>query len=106
MAWRQDEARARLTLAGTLLGTDVLPEDPASSHLWLTLPPPWRGDRFAHSLEKQGILVAPGADFAADGSASQHVRLSLGALPDRERLAQSLEIIARLRAQAPAPDVQ
>ncbi len=96
-----DEIAARRTLARAHFGEDQVPSHSNAPHLWLALPPPWTADGFALAAEEAGIIVSPSGHFAV-GEATAHIRLSLGAAPDRAVLDTCLEKIATLMESRPA----
>lgn len=93
-AWHRGEARERQKLVLEMLkikGETVLP----SYHLWVPLPEPLRAADFATKLEARGVLVAPDDQFTVDGNPGPNaLRLSYGALRDRDLLKKGLGVIA------------
>lgn len=104
--WQRQEARERQILASRILRGWQFDTHPASFHLWLHLPDPWRANIFAQQARSRGVVVMP-ADFFAVGRvrAPHAVRLSLTAPATRELLVQGLETIAELLAASPKPRV-
>ncbi len=104
LARRQSiEARARQELAHEILSPHTYQAQPASYHIWLPLPPPWRTSQFVAAARDRGVAVDPGAAFAIDRAQAPHaVRVSLSAATSRTRLRQGLGILARLLDEAPA----
>lgn len=86
------EAAARQTLARA-----ALPDaraHPNGLHLWLPLPASWDRHRLAERARAQGLAVTPSDAFTVGGPAVDAVRISLGAVPERARLAGALETLA------------
>jgi len=97
------EATARQDLAREILGRHRYCAQPASYHLWLPLPPPWRTAEFTAALRERGVAIDPGSSFAADPANAPHaVRVSLSAAASRERLTRALTILAETLDAAPA----
>ncbi|GBD46934.1 aminotransferase-like domain-containing protein [Methylopila sp. Yamaguchi] len=88
------EAAARQTLARA-----ALPDGrahPNGLHLWLPLPARWDRRRLADRARAQGLAVTPSDAFNAGGPAVEAVRISLGAVPERVRLASALTTLAQI----------
>ncbi len=94
------EIAARQKLAQKLLAPATAPEDRYAPHFWLSLPDAWTSETFAAAAEAENILVSPSTHFAVDTS-SNHVRLALGAAPDRKTLETSLAKLAQLLDKSP-----
>jgi DNA-binding transcriptional MocR family regulator len=102
---KRQEARLRQQLARTCLHGLSWLSHPASSHLWLRLPPPWQAAAFVDQARRQGIAVNPAGPFAADPAAAPAaVRLCLGAVADRRQLEGALNRLAGLLAGPPPPE--
>jgi DNA-binding transcriptional MocR family regulator len=102
LARQRGEARARQALAAEILGPGRA--DPQSFHVWLALPPPWRGRDFVERARERGVALACGEPFAVGRApAPDAIRISLGAAPDRDRLATALVTLAELLGERPAP---
>lgn len=71
---------------------------PGAQHLWLRLPAPWDGARFASELERRGVRVSPAEVFLAEpgGPAQAAVRLSISAPADHVVLERALGVVAAL----------
>jgi DNA-binding transcriptional MocR family regulator len=91
--WRQ-------RLADKILGTKKSESSIVAPHYWLTLPANWTSEAFAAAAEEEGILVSPSEHFAVERP-SAHVRLALGAAPNRTVLQSTLEKLAKLTEQPP-----
>lgn len=100
---KRHEVEQRQQLARTVLGRACQVPRAHGSHLWLDLPSPWRPDPFVEQARRRGVAVNPASAFAADpATVPSAVRICLGAVPDRDRLAAALAILADLLA-GPAP---
>lgn len=101
---KRREARERQTLARELLAGATYDAHPASYHLWLHLPEPWRCDDFVQQARLRGVAVTPAEAFVVGrGDAPHAVRVCLGAVRSRARLADGLRVLAELAAEEPAP---
>lgn len=104
------EIAARQKQARTILVQPDSNEKAYAPHFWLPLPKTWTPDQFVAAAEANGILVSPSNHFAAhsaheagsNGAGADHVRLALGAAPDRKTLEQALAKLAHLLEKAPA----
>jgi DNA-binding transcriptional MocR family regulator len=97
------EASARQTIAREVLGRHRYWAQPASYHLWLPLPPPWRTAEFTAAVRDRGVAIDPGSSFAVDPANAPHaVRVSLSAAASRERLTRALTVVAATLDTAPA----
>jgi DNA-binding transcriptional MocR family regulator len=87
------EALADLRVAG----------DPGSPHLWLELPEPWSPGSFVAAARDEGILVAPGDDYAVDRQRPTFgIRIGLNAEVPDDRLTAALATLRRLLLVGPA----
>ncbi|HNK33455.1 MAG TPA: PLP-dependent aminotransferase family protein, partial [Plasticicumulans sp.] len=76
---------------------------PGGFHLWLPLPEPWREGEFVAAARARGVAVAPAEVFAVGRQPTPPaVRVCVSAQPDRESLAQGLDVLAGLLAQPPS----
>ena len=99
----RQETEVRQTVARERLG-DRLPASvsAASSHVWLPLPLPWRGDDMARQAAARGVQVASADLFTVGRDAAPHaVRISLGAVPDAETLERGLDVVTDLLTRSP-----
>ena len=98
----RDEIAARQALAETILGGLGPRSNPASFHLILELPEPWRRDEFVAAALAHGIRIVSIASFAVDRSkAKEAVRISLSAAPDRAVLEEALVTLRDLAVIGP-----
>ena len=86
------EARARQELARALLPESAA--HPNGLHIWLPLPPHWDRHRLMEAARERGLGVTASDAFNVAGPAPDAVRVSLGAVPDRARLAEALRTLA------------
>lgn len=103
-AERRDFARHRQALAARALVGQRIESNPASFHLWLHLPEPWRWSDFAAAAENRGVRVTPPDLFATGRGAIPHaVRLCLSAPESETRLEAGLGTLAALLGAPPEP---
>jgi DNA-binding transcriptional MocR family regulator len=97
------EAAARQALAREVLGQHHFCAQPASYHLWLPLPPPWRTAEFTAAVRDRGVAIDAGSSFAIDPATAPHaVRVSLSGAASRERLRRALAVLAETLDAVPA----
>jgi DNA-binding transcriptional MocR family regulator len=100
---RRAEAAARQAVAAEALKGCRYRAHPASYHLWLELPRPWRAESFAARALERGVAVTAADSFAVGRSAAPRaVRVCLGGAPDRERLAAALASLRQTMADGPS----
>jgi DNA-binding transcriptional MocR family regulator len=95
----RDEAAGRQQLARRFLTGLSFAARPNGHHLWLSLPPQWRGLDFLSHVLRHGLALVGAEAFAvgapsAQTSTAQAVRVSLGAARNRAELAQALQFLA------------
>jgi len=96
------EAIARQAMAVERLAGFELATHPASFHVWLTLPEPWRREEFAGQARRRGVGVASAEAFAVGRAPVPHaVRLAPVAARDRPSLDRALVTIANLLREPP-----
>jgi DNA-binding transcriptional MocR family regulator len=101
---RREEAAIRQSIAARALDGLRYQSHPFGYHLWLQLPEPWRAEDFTEQAAKRGVAVtSPTVFVVGRGSLPHAVRVCLGAVRSRERLAQGLETLSQILAQAPEP---
>ncbi|MEP9349707.1 PLP-dependent aminotransferase family protein [Xanthobacter sp. KR7-225] len=100
------EAAARQEVARAILPAEAQAH-PFGLHVWLPLPERWDRLRLVEAARRAGLGLAPADAFHVSGPVPDAVRLSLGSVPDRARLARALTQLVRvLGAPAePAYDV-
>jgi DNA-binding transcriptional MocR family regulator len=96
VSWHRKEAVERMRMAQEILGrSDIFPDCP-TYHLWLELPAPWRAGEFVAQVRLGNTLISPADKFAVDRNPTPHaVRISLGGVADRERLAEGLSVVGQ-----------
>ncbi len=96
------EAAARQTLAREILPAEARAH-PNGLHVWLPLPSRWNRHRLIETARAQGLGVTPSDAFlAGGGDAPEAVRIALGGVPERARLAGALRTLAAVVADAEA----
>ena len=97
LAARRREARERQAIARERLPGADLASQPEAYYLWLRLPEPWRGERFAAEARARGVLLTPAEAFSVGRAAvPDAVRLCTGAARSREALRRGLDVVADL----------
>jgi DNA-binding transcriptional MocR family regulator len=94
------EARARQRLVGQLLtgGADV---DADGIHAWYTLPSYWTSRELAGAARAEGLAVTSSDVFQAGDAHPNAIRIALGGVKERARLAAGLRTLSRLLAREP-----
>jgi DNA-binding transcriptional MocR family regulator len=94
---QKQELRLRQAMVSEILvGLDVQTHD-TSTHAWLSLPEPWRGNAFARVCHKNGVGVLAAEAFTIGREASPHaVRINVAAARSRGDLQRALQILADL----------
>ncbi len=102
MAWRNTRADEMLNTNGRKpASADLANRQVAAPHYWLPLPDHWSPDPFVTAAEARQVLISPSAHFAVE-TATPHIRLALGAAPNRAVFENCLEVLADLLDQEPA----
>jgi DNA-binding transcriptional MocR family regulator len=91
----QREARARQTLARSILPKDIVAH-PTGIHIWLPLPEHWNQQVYAQALEQQGVTVACADSFSEASQTQDAVRISIGGAASQIELGGALRKIAAL----------
>lgn len=102
LAGVRKEAAARQAVARRLLPAGAAAH-PFGLHVWLPLPDRWDRLRLVEAARRAGLGVAPADAFHVSGPVPDAVRLSLGSLPDKARLAQALEQLTQILGGAAPP---
>ncbi|HUT48703.1 MAG TPA: PLP-dependent aminotransferase family protein [Alphaproteobacteria bacterium] len=96
------EIAARQSIAMEVFDGLAVRGHPASFHLMLDLPAPWRRDEYVAAALAQGIRIVSIASFAVDpAKASEAVRISLAAAADREALTAALNTLRDMALTGP-----
>lgn len=102
--WKRREIAARYTLATSILGSPQGDPPPASCHIWMPLPEPWRSEDFVAQARARGVSVPPSETFVVGrGTAPHAVRICLGSPQDRGQLEKGLHILAEILQGSPEP---
>ncbi len=100
IAWKRRETAARRRIADRLLRAVPHGTHPASPHLWLPLPSPWRGESFAREARRRGVRVSASEAFVAGRAAAPHaVRVCIGTPATRAAVERGVEILAQTLAR-------
>ncbi|MBP1299789.1 aminotransferase-like domain-containing protein [Bradyrhizobium elkanii] len=92
----RDETQIRRKIAQEVFGTpfDI---DPASYHLWITLPNGLHLTSFVEALKQRGVVVGAGDSFAVGSSLGDtRFRIGLGVTADHDQLRNGLSIVRKL----------
>lgn len=96
----KEEARVRHGLASEVLaGRSGVAG--AGLHIWLTLPGYWTSSELARAAGAEGLAVTPAEVFGTSAATPDAIRISLGSIPDRKRLAAGLHRLSQLLARTP-----
>jgi DNA-binding transcriptional MocR family regulator len=102
LAGVREEASARQYLARDILAGR--PDMPSTGlHVWLTLPGYWSSRELARAASAEGLAVTPAEAFATGPAVPNAIRISLGSIKDRKRLAAALRKLSLLLARVPPP---
>lgn len=96
------EATERQTLARSILPVSMQAH-PHALHLWQKLPAYWDRHRLIESARQAGLGVMASDAFATGEEAPDAIRVALGAVPERARLAEALRLLAGIIAEEGAP---
>ena len=100
--YKRAETAARRELFAKHLGHLPLASHPCSSHVWLPLPAPWRGEDFAAQARSAGVAVTPAAPFVVGRASAPHaVRIALGRPRERGEVERGLQVLAGILTGAP-----
>lgn len=91
----RDEAAARQALARSILPS-TMRAHPHGLHVWQPLPAPWDRHRLIETARQQGLGVTSADAFSVSGPVPDAVRISLGGVGDRARLADALRTLAAI----------
>jgi DNA-binding transcriptional MocR family regulator len=71
-------------------------------HVWLTLPSYWTSAELAETAHAEGLAITPSDVFHTGAPPPNAIRLSLGSIRERNRLAAALRKLSHLLARKPA----
>ncbi|MGE0613607.1 MAG: PLP-dependent aminotransferase family protein [Hyphomicrobiales bacterium] len=104
--WHKREVTKRLAVVRPMLEGFDYHWHPASYHIWLTLPAPWRREIFVEALRGVGIAVSPADVFIVGRSIAPHaVRLALGGISDLSSLGKAAATIVDTLRKGPQPRI-
>ncbi len=89
------EAAERQSLAREIL-PETMQAHPYALHAWQPLPAHWARDRLIERAREAGLGVMAADAFSSAGVAPDAIRIALGAIPERARLAEALSLLAGL----------
>ena len=89
------EAAERQSLAREIL-PETMQAHPYALHVWQLLPAHWARDRLIERARESGLGVMAADAFSTGGVAPDAIRIALGAIPERARLAEALSLLAGL----------
>lgn len=92
LAAMRRESAVRQALAAGILADVEYQAHPQGYHLWLALRPGLAAADLVDAMRPTGLSVVAGTRFAVTPDAPQAVRVSLGGLIDRDRLAGALRL--------------
>lgn len=100
-----EETARRYAQAKEVFSGYAIEAHPASVHMWLKLPAPWRALDFEAAARRGGVAVVASDHFAADEDTriAPAVRISLNVGAGENILARGLGILASLLASRPYP---
>lgn len=96
------EATGRQALARSILPASMQAH-PHALHLWQKLPAHWDRHRLIESARQAGLGVMASDAFATGEETPDAIRVALGAVPERARLAEALRLLAGIIAEERAP---
>lgn len=98
------EAAERQVLARAILPASAVSHR-NGLHLWQPLPAHWDRYRLIQAARQEGLGVTPSDAFNVSGQAPDAVRISLGGVPERSRLAAALKVLAGIIAAERGADL-
>lgn len=91
---RREAAERQLLARGILPAT--MQAHPHALHVWQPLPAHWGRERLIERAREAGLGVMAADAFITGGLAPDAIRIALGAIPERARLAEALGLLAEL----------
>ena len=101
LAARRREAAARLELARAALPGRFTARSSWVYHLWLPDLGEWDAESLTAAARRRGLVINPARHFAVGRRVPDAVRICLGPVPERARLASALDRLAALLAEQP-----
>ena len=89
------EAKLRQELAAEILPKDMKAH-PNGIHVWLPLPRHWECFQLVETMRRKGLGVSASDAFSVSGAAPDAIRISLGGVTERARLAEALRSIRQV----------
>lgn len=109
LAGVREEAQARQQLAAQILaGLQFAPGSAAAGgsaggiHIWLTLPDYWGAGQLVQAAHAEGLAVTASGAFDDSARPPNAIRISLGSIRERARLAGALRKLSHLLGRKPA----
>jgi DNA-binding transcriptional MocR family regulator len=109
LAGVREEAQARQQLAAQILaGLQFAPDSAATGgsaggiHIWLTLPDYWSAGQLVQAAHAEGLAVTASGAFDDSARPPNAIRISLGSIRERARLAGALRKLSHLLGRKPA----
>jgi DNA-binding transcriptional MocR family regulator len=100
-AEKRREGARRQALARRLFAGHDYRSEPGATHLWLTLPAPWRAEDFVAVAERRGVGITPAAAFAVGRQAPNAARVCFGTPATIEQFEQGALRLLDLLASPP-----
>ena len=91
---RREAAERQLLARGILPAT--MQGGPHALHVWQPLPPHWERRSLIERARMSGLGVMAADAFSTGGTPPDAIRIALGAIPERARLAEALGLLAAL----------
>ena len=99
---KRKETAARRKLYEEILASHPTASHPRSSHVWLNLPAPWRGEDFVQQARRNGVALSSSEAFIVGRNRSHHsVRVCMCTPGERSAAKTGLKIIADTLQMAP-----
>lgn len=105
LSWKRKEIGARHALALRILAGSFNGHSlPASCHIWIPLPAPWRNEDFVMQAHARGVRILPAEAFVIGRGLAPHAaRVCLGSLRERSQLEKGLHTLAEILQASPEP---
>jgi len=105
MRWQQTENHRRLSIPRSMPILFEARGDPASGHVWLQLPDPWRAEELVDAAARElSVNIAPSHTFVVGRKTVLHaIRLVISAPETQEQLTLACERLEHLIDEGPRP---